>query len=99
MSTATAGVQIKTASRRISGDQIFRAIIIGIVWCVLMIFARSIFAVLVVGAWPAMKKFGVGFIFSTGWDPVHLVFGAFPFIVGTVIVALGGMTWPEASDC
>ncbi len=90
MSTATAGVQIKTASRRISGDQIFRAIIIGIVWCVLAIFA-GIFAVLVVGAWPAMKKFGVGFIFSTGWDPVHLVFGAFPVIVGTVIVALGGM--------
>jgi phosphate transport system permease protein len=27
----------------------------------------------------------------TGWDPVHLNFGALPFIVGTVIVALGAM--------
>jgi phosphate transport system permease protein len=38
-----------------------------------------------------MKRFGPGFMVHTGWDPVHLVFGALPFIVGTVIVALGAM--------
>lgn len=38
-----------------------------------------------------MKRFGAGFIFRTGWDPVHLVFGALPFIVGTIIVAIGAM--------
>ena len=49
------------------------------------------FIVVVVGAWPAMKRFGPGFLVHTGWDPVHLVFGALPFIVGTIIVALGAM--------
>ena len=38
-----------------------------------------------------MKRFGPGFIVHTGWDPVHLVFGALPFIVGTIIVAFGAM--------
>ena len=38
-----------------------------------------------------MKRFGPGFIVRTGWDPVHLVFGALPFLAGTIIVALGAM--------
>lgn len=72
------------------GDLVFRAAITGIVWIVLAIFA-GILVVLIAGAWPAMKRFGLGFIVTTGWDPVHLEFGALPFIVGTIIVALGGM--------
>jgi phosphate transport system permease protein len=61
------------------------------VWTVLAIFS-GVLAVLVIGAWPAMKRFGPGFIVHTGWDPVHLVFGALPFVVGTIIVAIGAMT-------
>jgi phosphate transport system permease protein len=72
------------------GDRVFRILIKTIVWIVLSIFV-GILGVLITGAWPAMKRFGPGFIVHTGWDPVHLVFGALPFIVGTIIVALGGM--------
>ena len=72
------------------GDRIYVAVIRSIVWVVLAIFA-GIFVVLVTGAWPAIKRFGLGFVIETGWDPVHLVFGALPFIVGTVIVAVGAM--------
>ena len=57
---------------------------------VLAIFT-GMFIVVVVGAWPAMKRFGPGFLIHTGWDPVHLVFGALPFIAGTIIVAFGAM--------
>ena len=94
MTSATADLaptQSKRKTGRISrGDQILHAVVTGMVWIVLAIFA-GIFGVLVTGAWPAMKRFGPGFIVGTGWDPVHLVFGAFPFVVGTVIVAVGGM--------
>jgi len=72
------------------GDWIYHALIKLIVCVVLTIFT-GVFVVVVVGAWPAMKRFGPGFLVKTGWDPVHLVFGAFTFIVGTVIVALGAM--------
>jgi phosphate transport system permease protein len=57
---------------------------------VLAIFA-GVLVVLVIGAWPAMKRFGPGFVVHSGWDPVHLVFGALPFVVGTIIVAAGAM--------
>ena len=94
MTSATvdlAATRSKGKTGRIShGDQILHAVILGMVWIVLAIFA-GIFGVLVSGAWPAMKRFGPGFIVGTGWDPVHLVFGAFPFVVGTVIVAASAM--------
>lgn len=72
------------------GDQIFRGLIRTIVALVLAIFG-ALFVVLIKGAWPAISRFGLGFIVHTGWDPVHLDFGALPFIVGTVIVAVGAM--------
>jgi phosphate transport system permease protein len=78
------------AKRKNTGDQIFHGVIVTIVGIVLAIFT-ALFVVLVTGAWPAIQRFGLGFIVRSGWDPVHLQFGALPFIVGTIIVALGGM--------
>jgi len=95
MATATADVltsQLQQETRRPSdrGDRLFEAVIKSIVGVVLVIFA-GIFVVLCTGAWPAIKRFGLRFIVDTGWDPVHLAFGALPFIAGTFIVALGAM--------
>lgn len=37
-------------------------------------------------SWPAIKTFGVlGFLTSSRWDPVSQHFGAYPFIVGTLV--------------
>jgi phosphate transport system permease protein len=72
------------------GDRTFNTLITAIVATVLAFFA-SLCLVLVDGAWPAIKRFGLGFIVRTGWDPVHLHFGALPFIVGTILVAAGAM--------
>lgn len=71
-------------------DRIFDGSIVATVWIVLAIFA-TILLVLIDGAWPAMRRFGPGFLVSTGWDPVHLNFGALPFIVGTIVVGFGAM--------
>lgn len=71
-------------------DRWFKIGINTMVGIVLTVFT-SVFLVLVDGAWPAMRRFRLGFIVRSGWDPVHLVFGALPFIVGTIIVAVGGM--------
>lgn len=72
------------------GDRIYYVLVKAIVGVVLAIFT-GVFIVVVTGAWPAIKRFGPGFLVKTGWDPVHLVFGALPFIVGTILVAFGAM--------
>ncbi len=39
---------------------------------------------LIVASLPAIRTFGIRFLFSTTWDPVRNEFGAFPFVVGTL---------------
>jgi phosphate transport system permease protein len=43
---------------------------------------------LVAGAWPAMQKFGVGFLFTKSWNPVTEVYGAAGPVVGTLITSV-----------
>ena len=43
---------------------------------------------LVVGAWPAIEKYGLGFLTSTTWDPVTLEFGGLVMIYGTLATSL-----------
>jgi phosphate transport system permease protein len=42
---------------------------------------------LVIGGWPALHKFGFGFLTSARWNPVTDVYGAAGPIVGTVVTA------------
>lgn len=43
---------------------------------------------IVSGAWPAVQKFGLGFLTSSSWIPNRGQFGVFPFIVGTLASSL-----------
>ena len=44
----------------------------------------SILASLVVGAWPAISKYGLGFLTSSVWDPVKDEYGGLVMIYGTL---------------
>jgi len=94
MSAPLAGVeparQIDTAGRpnRI-GDRLrrqdlaFRLVTQAFAFGVLLLLA-AIIASLVVGSWPSMQRFGVGFFFSSEWNPVTEQFGALVPIIGTL---------------
>jgi len=43
---------------------------------------------LVIGAWPAIEQFGLGFLFSTEWDPVADVYGGLVMIYGTLMTSI-----------
>jgi phosphate transport system permease protein len=43
---------------------------------------------LLIGGLPAFRQFGIGFIASTGWDPVQQVFGAAVSIYGTLMTSV-----------
>lgn len=40
---------------------------------------------LIQGSWLTLRQFGWGFLTTSLWDPVHLAFGALPFIYGTAL--------------
>jgi phosphate transport system permease protein len=39
-------------------------------------------------AWPAITKFGIGFVTTNDWNPVAESFGAVPFLYGTAVTSL-----------
>ena len=43
------------------------------------------------GAWPAMKEFGVAFVWNDVWNPVTNVFGARSFVIGTLVTSFGAL--------
>ena len=68
-------------------DGVFRKITLFFALLVLAILA-AIIGSLIVGGYPAMEKFGFGFLTSRAWNPVTHEYGALNAIYGTVMTSL-----------
>lgn len=71
----------------LAADQSFRRLttILAIFMLLLVV---GIFLEMTVNARLSIGRFGLGFLFSTTWDPVKELFGVLPFLYGTVVTAL-----------
>jgi phosphate transport system permease protein len=67
-------------------ESLFRRIL-SLAGAFVLLLLLAIFFSLVVSSYPAIRSFGARFIFSSTWDPVRNEFGAFPFIVGTLLTS------------
>jgi phosphate transport system permease protein len=68
------------------GDSVFHAITRAAALAVLLILAAVIVS-LAIGALPALRTFGIGFLFDEVWNPVTEQFGAAAPIYGTLITS------------
>ncbi|MDP3618176.1 MAG: phosphate ABC transporter permease PstC, partial [Ramlibacter sp.] len=48
----------------------------------------AILVSLVIGAWPAIEKYGLGFLTNSVWDPVNNEYGGLVMIYGTIATSL-----------
>jgi phosphate transport system permease protein len=69
------------------GDWLFRRVTAGFALLLLALIGAMAYE-MVVASSLSLAEFGLGFITSTAWDPVRQVFGALPFIYGTVMSSL-----------
>jgi phosphate transport system permease protein len=79
-----------SAQRSRSGawfDVVFGWLAQGAAWVTLALLA-SILLSLLFGAWPAIERYGFGFLTSPVWDPVQENFGGLVMIYGTVATSL-----------
>jgi len=68
-------------------DLAFRGITGVFAWILIAVLVGLLVMLAVNGA-PAFSRFGLGFLSGTTWDPVAAVFGALPFILGTIAASL-----------
>ena len=73
-----------------AGDAVFRGLTVFFATLVLVILGGVIVS-LVYGAWPALQKFGFGFVVNGSWNPVTENFGALAPIYGTLVTSFIAM--------
>src|SRR3984893_14820095 len=56
-----------------------------------LVLLLGVVVALFLGAWPAFREFGVGFLFSDAWSPPKDQFGAATAIYGTLVTSLIAM--------
>jgi phosphate transport system permease protein len=74
------------ARRGTIADAAFRALTLLFALLVLLVLC-GVGAALVVGAWPALRHFGLGFVVTEAWNPVTEKFGALAPIYGTLVTS------------
>ena len=72
------------------GDRIFNVVVTLAAVCIPLLLI-GIFVLLLLDAFPAVVRFGMGFLFSSEWDPVAEKFGAASYAFGTVITSVLGV--------
>jgi len=77
----------RTRSRSGIGDPLFAATARGAGIFVLLLLG-SLIVSLFIGGLPAFRRFGLEFLVSGTWDPVHEVFGAAVSVYGTLLTAV-----------
>ena len=78
---SASGIRIEAS---VVGDRIYRWVTTGfalVIPALLCLIAVEVFA----AGWPALHKFGIGFLTSSEWDAVNGKFGAAPAIFGTIV--------------
>jgi phosphate transport system permease protein len=88
--TPRAGPTLVRRHRHGIGDLVFKTLAASSAWIVLVAMG-GIFAALTGRSWLSLKAFGLGFLWSSEWNPVTEKFGAASTIFGTLVSTLIAM--------
>src|ERR1700761_4549952 len=53
----------------------------------LVIIILGVLATLILESMPTIKTLGIGYLWGKVWDPVQNIYGAYPFLVGTLLTS------------
>jgi phosphate transport system permease protein len=70
-----------------TGDRVFLCVTAGFA-AVISVVLGAMAVEMALSSLPTLGTFGLGFLVGAVWDPLHGVFGALPFIYGTVVSSL-----------
>lgn len=90
-STETAEVvkvkkKVSHSHRQIRAENNFRRTLI-LMGLVMLVLVLGILVTLVVQSVPSIKALGISYLWGKTWDPVRNIFGAYPFLLGTLLTS------------
>src|ERR1035437_7442500 len=76
------------ARRRLAGGDVLFRVITAATTAVVLVLIALMIADSIQTAWPAFSRFGIlGFIFGQRWSPAFTIYGAWPFLFGTILTS------------
>src|SRR5579863_6637334 len=82
--------KLKTKTRSSSGmiraESIFKRSLIA-VGIAMVLLVAGLMITLIIESVPSMKNLGLKYLWSKTWDPVNNVYGALPFLIGTLLTS------------
>lgn len=72
------------------GDKVFRTILITMA-AIIPLVVIGMILMMVLNSMPTIRQFGFGFLTGMEWKPAEKIFGALPFIYGTIVSSLIGL--------
>ena len=78
--------KIKSSNRQVRMEYIFRRTLV-IVALLVVVLVFGILLTLIIESVPSMKSLGIKYLWGKTWDPVNNVYGAFPFLLGTLLTS------------
>jgi phosphate transport system permease protein len=76
----------KSSSGQIKAETLFKRSLTGI-GVAMVILVLGILITLIIESVPSMKSLGFKYLWGTTWDPVNNIYGALPFLIGTILTS------------
>ena len=78
--------RVRRSHRQIRTENVFRRTLT-IVGLVMVVLVLGIMITLVVQSMPSIRSLGAAYLWGKTWDPVKDVYGALPFLIGTILTS------------
>src|SRR6266487_3733581 len=76
----------KRSNGQVRMEYVFRRTLI-VVALVMVILVFGIMLTLIIESMPSIKSLGIKYLWGKTWDPVNNVYGAYPFLLGTLLTS------------
>ncbi|WP_426668589.1 phosphate ABC transporter permease subunit PstC [Mucilaginibacter sp. McL0603] len=84
--TAMKNTRLALSNSQLKWEITFKKILI-IMSAILLLVVSGILITLIVESWSSIKTLGIGFLWGKVWDPVSNIYGAYPFLIGTLLTS------------
>ncbi len=78
--------KVKSSSGQIRAESLFKRSLVAI-GAAMVILVLGILLTLIIESLPSIKSLGIKYLWGTTWDPVNNIYGAAPFLLGTILTS------------
>jgi phosphate transport system permease protein len=78
--------RLDISNSQLKWEKIFK-LLLRIMSIILLIVVIGILITLIIQSMPSIKSLGIGYLWGKVWDPVQNIYGAYPFLIGTLLTS------------